>query len=570
MLIPANIKEQKRTAVFVLVLILTSLLQYSLSIRNDFVWDAKGVFLMDPSVKQLDQFPRYFTEPSTLPSPEHLPQNSVPMLKYYRPVMKLVHAIEHQTFGSHPAGYNAVNILLNAALVVLAFFFIRSITGNAVLAFAASLLYAVNPTRVEVVSWSYSDSYIFTGLFTLLTLLLYRQGHLIASLGFFVLALFTHETAAVIPAAIVLYEVLIQEHRTRAGFYKAALYFVLLGVFMAIRRTVVGPLPLPDTDLFTLVNTVSVIIARYVKIFFVPDAPITVYTYTKGMFSLLSAEVVASYAVVAALTAAGVHLWLKQKEYLFWYLWFFLFCAISFNVGRFGEYLLAEKLLYTASLGFCVLIAAPAVIDWPGKKVYIVLLACLIFYHVQATALRQRYWKDTTTYLQAALKFAPDFTIGRLALAVEYQMRGEYDRALDESYEALALQPGLVSAMPAHMANLYYLKGEALSAERRYDNALQEYQRALQWNADHSLSLSNIGGIYHIQGKQKQAMESWLKAIRSDPSNPVPYYNVGMVLQGQGDINSALEYYQKYLSLEKDPPPSARALVEELNRKRNR
>ena len=47
----------------------------------------------------------------------------------------------------------------------------------------------------------------------------------------------------------------------------------------------------------------------------------------------------------------------------------------------------------------------------------------------------------------------------------------------------------------------------------------------------------------------------------------VPYYNIGMVLQSRGNIEAALVYYEKYLSLEQNPPASVRILVEKLQKK---
>ena len=460
---------EKQTRLFLLVLVLVSVLQYSHSFGNGFVWDAKGVFVDDPTIRELKYLPRYFTEVSALgdPSRRTAPAGvSVTSIPYYRPLMKVVHLAEHAVFGTNPIPYNAVDILLNALVVALCFSVVRSVTGNPKVAFLSSLLYAVNPARAEVVSWSYSDPYIVGAIFSLSAFLLYDRRRYLLSLLSFGLALLSHETAVLVPFILLSYELLIRRDRTFAPVGRLSGFFLLAGIFLLLRRSVAGPMPVTDLGPFTLANAAVVLVNRYVKIFFLPDAPVTIYQYRPGMFASLNREVMLSYAAAALLSGFGLFLWLKKRPLFFWYLWFFVFISASFNVGRFGDYLMAEKMLYVASIGLCVVIAG-LLESIGGKRLGAGLVALFAVLHFGVTFHRTLFWTDTATYLEKALEFAPDFYLGHYALGNEHASQKRYDGAIQEYGKTLALKPDL-SFAGGYISDLYNEKGYEYASAGRY------------------------------------------------------------------------------------------------------
>lgn len=502
-------KADRQIVVYALVLLLVSLLQYVYSIQNDFVWDSATVFREDPTIRDFKYIPDYFREDYYRRMPNEGEQ--VKRLLYYRPLIKIFHLFEYKAFGTNPLGYNIVNIVLNAAVVVLGFLFIVAATGSSNAAFLAALLYAVNPSRVEAVSWAYSDSYIITAFFSFLSLLLYQRRRYILSYAVFGLAILCHESAILLPAIVFLYEYLIEAGNGPRKFAQAAPFFAIAGAFLIIRRVVAGALPLTDIDPVTLLNTIVVVIKRYVKIFFSSDAPITIYP--SELFPQLSQEVVLSYLVVFGLVIAGVSLWIKRKDYLFWYLWFFVWIAITFNIGRFGEYLMADKLLYLASFGLCALIALFVINAGRYRKFAVIAVSVLLVLHAATTFSRTRYWKDNITYFEKAVEFAPRFYYATFMLAEQYASMG------------------------------------------RYDEAIVWYEKTANINPRFSYAYCNLGSSYYMKGDEMDAVRAWEKASQADPMNPMPYYNISMVMEKGGDFTKALQYYRKFIDLTPEKSP---------------
>ena len=501
-----------------LVLVLVSIALYLPSFSNGFVWDAKIYFLNDPTIRELKYLFSGFFEPIFKNVP--LDGEQVRSLQYYRPFIKFLHVIEYQLFGARPYGYNSLNILANAAVVVLFFRVAATVTPNRLIAFLAALLYAVNPTRVEAVSWSYSDSYIIVALFSLLTLLLYRSGKRWPALGCYVLSLLSHEMAVLTPLLMAAYLFLVEERRKPKDFVWLGWFFLTTALFLTLRTTIVGTIPLTEVNLATFANTGAVVMKRYVKMFFWPDAPVAIYP--KELFPAVTGEVAVSYAVLASAGMLAVLLWRKDKKCLFWLLWFFTWPAVSLNVGRFGAFLMMEKLLYLASGGGCVLVAIVIFRAIHARGIALSLVIAAVAVHAVVTFNRLGYWQNTRTYLEKGLQQSPHFYLAHYTLGRTYADAGESERALLE-----------------------------------FQRTVAEYPRF-------SLAYNDMGNLYFRKGDLAGAEYAWRKASETDPANPLPYFNLGLVIWKNGDPRSALACMDQYLARVSQPDPRALKAILEL------
>lgn len=504
----------------VLLLVALSLAQYAGSLGNAFIWDAKDVFLNDPSIRESGHLADYFT--GGMFSTVGMQGERFAYLDYYRPLVKLLHRAEFAAFGEDPVGYNAVNIVLNASVVVAAFFVVRALTGNPLLALAACALYAVNPSRVEAVSWAYSDSYLLFSLFSLLALLAWHQRRLLPALGAYGLALLSQESAVLLPLVLGLDQWLVRGDR-RPRDYLPLLVFVALTVgFLLLRTAAVGPTPLTELGPLTLLNGSVHILTESVRAFFVPQSGVSIYHYRPGMFAALTPGLVANYVFAAGLLALGVWLWRRHRAELFWYLWFFVWMAVIFNLGQYAEYYFMDKILYLGALGFCVLLARLLLAGPVPKRLGVGLLTALLLAHFGTTLWRSGFYVDEERYFTAAARTAPDFALVQYALGSLYRERGELERARRAFARTAQLDPG------------------------------------------HSFAWNNLGNIHFLQGDDRRAVAAWQHAIEADPQNPQPYYNVGIGLERLGRQREALRYYRRYLALEPQPPAAAVIHIQRL------
>lgn len=507
-----------------LILCIVSFGQYAHTIGYDFVWDSKNVLLDDPSIREMRYLPSYFTEEFD----HYLPKEGgqLETLSYYRPLVKVLHLVEYNLFGENPAGYKVVSLLLSLATVLLLFLLVESITGQRSAAFIASLLYAVNPARVEAVVWVYSDSYLLVVLFGLLTLYAYHHRRpVLASIGL-VLACLSQEYSVLVLPLLLLYEFFYRAGGKVKEYLRLAPFFGLFFLYLAVRHAVLssGSIPIGSFDLLARMNTTAVLIKRFLKISFLPDAPVTIYLSED--FSKFNAEVLLSYLIVLGLVLMGWLLWTQKREYLFWYLWIFVARPLDFIVGSYGHYLMAEKGLNFVGIGLCVLMALFLVNLKLKKESLITIVAAILLFHSSLTFSRSLHWKNTLSYLEQASEFVPDFYM------------------------------------------LHYMRGMEYVEKQEYDSALEAFKRTVELAPEHSFSHNNIGNIYYMNKRVDDAVEAWMRAIAADEYSPRPYYNVGMVLEAKGNVTEALQYYERFLSLSNQVPEPIMNHIHELRANR--
>src|SRR5881296_4156306 len=148
---------------------------------------------------------------------------------HYAPLTWMTFGLDYVLWGMNPVGYHLTNLLLHAANAAVFYLVARRILGLALpgpaqrgtvglaasAAFAA-LLFAIHPLRVESVAWATERRDVLSGLFYLLTLLVYlrageqgergRSGYW-ASVGLFVCALLSKSMAVSLPVVLLILDV---------------------------------------------------------------------------------------------------------------------------------------------------------------------------------------------------------------------------------------------------------------------------------------------------------------------------------------------------------------------------
>ncbi len=136
---------------------------------------------------------------------------------YYRPVFLIDFILESRLFGVNPAGYHFSNLLFHVVCVVLLFRFFKAVGVRQSVSFWLSLIFALHPVLCQAVAWIPGRNDMLLMIFFLsgflLSLKYARQGswHTLLLQGVaFLLALFTKETAVIIPV-IILFVIIFSE-----------------------------------------------------------------------------------------------------------------------------------------------------------------------------------------------------------------------------------------------------------------------------------------------------------------------------------------------------------------------
>lgn len=504
-----------------LVLFLFSVALYSGSLKNDFVWDDVGVFLEDPSIRDYRNIPGFFVSPLVLGEAPEAGVADTARIHYYRPLTSVLHVFEYRWFGSAPLGYKAVNLVLNGLLVVCAFLLVRAVTARTGVAFLAALLYAAIPARGEVVYWAYSDSHILAALFSLLALLAYHYRRRTVALAGMTVALLFQEGAILLPLVLAGYEWLAADARREEGKgWMRLLPFVLLaGSYLVLRQQVAGALPFSPLPPGDMLRGWAYLLVKYAKILFVPDGPVTMYLYTPGMFVAGGVAGPGTLLAAAGLLLVGFVLWRRSKPLLFWYGWFFAWLAPTFNIGGYANYLMAEKGLYLASLGACVLLAMAAVALPRQRPAAVALFLLLVGWQAGQVVSRAPYWANSVTYLEQLLMFEPRYDVAHYQLAVLAMRSGEYPRAIERFEKVSALRPDLQKSLNGLLATAHAEWGRTLAEQRRFAEALAALQASLRYDPQRSTTWNALGVVNFLRGDLALAIGHWQKAVALDPQN---------------------------------------------------
>ncbi|MCJ8314305.1 MAG: protein kinase [Saccharospirillaceae bacterium] len=183
-------------------------------------------------------------------------------------------------------------------------------------------------------------------------------------------------------------------------------------------------------------------------------------------------------------------------------------------------------------------------------------------------ALRQQAYEKATKLIDKMLEINSDKVKVLIKRGLLASFKGEY-KAADTLYQqALVLRPSI--KLLYRIANNHFYQGnskgalEALDALNQlnpnylgslrlkaliylYDgqlsNAIPLYQKFIKENPTSSL-YNNLGLIYELQGKYKQAELSFRKAVELNPDNNLLRLNLADSLKLQGKITKATELYQ--------------------------
>lgn len=145
---------------------------------------------------------------------------------FYRPLVRLGYYFQFLFFGSNPAGWHLTSVALHVANAVLVFWLGYLLSRRAIVGTVAGLFFALQPIHTEPVAWISGQTDLWATFFCLLSavcfvrlrieqrrtrrwMLRWNQSWLwlrVLSLVFFLLALFSKESAATLPLILLAFE----------------------------------------------------------------------------------------------------------------------------------------------------------------------------------------------------------------------------------------------------------------------------------------------------------------------------------------------------------------------------
>ncbi|MFH1564118.1 MAG: tetratricopeptide repeat protein [Nitrospirota bacterium] len=123
----------------------------------------------------------------------------------------------------------------------------------------------------------------------------------------------------------------------------------------------------------------------------------------------------------------------------------------------------------------------------------------------------------------------------------EYYNKGLYDQAILDYNKALEINP--------RCAEAYNNRGIAYKNKGLYDQAISDYNKAIEINPRYAEAYYNRGSAYYNKGLYDQAISDYNKALEINPRDAEAYNNRGIAYKNKGLYDQAISDYNKAIEI---------------------
>ena len=209
-------------------------------------------------------------------------------------------------------------------------------------------------------------------------------------------------------------------------------------------------------------------------------------------------------------------------------------------------------------------------------------------YNLGFVGYRSRRYDEAEAHLKRALELKPDLPDGHYTLGLTYLALGRYPEAIASLERAVAIDPKHVGARfnlanacaragrmkeaekhqaiyaeisgrsKAHQEKETQIKTSSVKAiqfqlDKKYPEALAEYQKLAGSYPDHAPLQSEIGQLQIRLGRRDEAFASLRKAVELDPKLSDPHYLLAGLYRERGEAQAADRELELFAALEAIP-----------------
>ena len=540
---------------------LVAILLHLPALRNEFVFDDRGVLLQNPLLTDLRSAPRILSAPYW----------NAPGLTggLYRPVTTLSFALDRALArGFEPAWFHGVNVLLHGAVAALVVLLALRLGLPSWAGLLAGGLFAVHPVHVEAVASVVGRSEILAAGFGLLAILAVvaarrdpgRRGRIAACAApvLFLLAMLSKESAFVLPAIAWLCDRAVTPAGRHHGRTLGAGTIGAVAIALLLRSHALGGLggaPVPFVDNPAAAAgpvqgrlAAVAVLPRIARLLVWPHPLSADYSYAQIPLPRGFADPLPLLGMLlaAGVTFAGLRLLRRDRALGFALLFVPLSLALTCNLVVFIGTLLAERLLYLPSVGVCVAAAAVVAVtaDRTGPRrragagrVLVSLALVGLAAGAWGTLRRVGDWRDDFSLYESAARVSPKSARIRYNLGNAWLRRGQYREAEREYRRALDVYPEFADAT----GNL----GFALLQQGRAGEALAPLTTAASRQPRNAEVRVNLGSARRALGDRPGARAEFEAALRIQPGSATAWNNLGSLLLSGGEHEDAIRCLEK-------------------------
>lgn len=529
------------------VVLFTALVLFPL-LQADFVnWDDDIYILENPLIANIGaNFTTYFTQA---------------MASNYHPLTMVSLAIDYALVGQKPFLFHLVNLLFHLLNTALVFFFIKSISkGNTEVALLVALLFGIHPMHVESVAWiSERKDVLFTCFFLLsmLAYLRYTETNALKwwlpAFVFFAISVLSKPAAVTLPVILLLLDWYLGRSINLKSLLEKLPFFILALVIGYVtveiqRHTAIGSFEsytIPQRFMFASYGLVMYIVKMFVPWHLSVLHP---YPSTTGGLPFIYMLAPALAAILLAAVAWSVK---RTKLVAFGFLFYFINVALVLQFLSVGMAIMSERYTYVPYIGLFYVVAMGAYFFMKQKPQMATAIRTTIAGYALLLALvtfnRTAVWQNSELLWTDVIEKYPD------KAPVAHNNRGTYYRTEKRYPEALADYNKAISLSVDYQLP-YLNRGNVYFNTNQNEQALADYNKAIELKDDDAKAYCNRSAVYFQLNQLEKGLADATRAIELQPIYPDAWMNRSVIFASLNRHEEAVADFTSYLKHKPDTP----------------
>ena len=556
-----------KTFFLLLLLAILSFAAYANTLKGNFVWDDRALFVEHYDVWQWKNIKHLVTCQDNLFEDRYT--------GYYRPLPNLTFLLDRYLWGQNPAGYHLTNIIFHVLTTLCVYWVAAIIFRDSSVAFLSALCFAWHPVHTEAVAWINGRNNVVSSFFYILAFAFYleyatkkslatRSNHFpcyALSLFAFSLSLLSKEYAFTFPFAIACYQYFgdqtKQKKKISTTAYRLAPYFIVIFGYLVVRSMVLpfhGVKFMHWESMWMRILTVPKTLSIYFRLLVLP-LDLTVHYETTLVSSMADPVFWLTLTIVLCFCLLLYYSHHSSPASSFMFVWIVLTLTPVLNLVPLSDEgtFVAERYLYLPSAGFCIILGNLLVISWNKwhgrwKKALrpISLLACclLLQWYGFGTINRNLSWLSELSLWKDAVAQKPGSYRPYFNLAVAHRDAGNYDSSLRMFEKAYWMAPAAEDRgiILGNIGYVYY-------ALREYSLAEANLKEAIAISPRNPANYNLLGNTYFMEHNFREALIQYRRAIKINPTGKDPLINIGIAYYKLGDMDRAIDHLEKVKSI---------------------
>ncbi len=497
----------------------------------------------------------------------------------WHPLTWFSHMLDCRLYGVNPAGHHFTNVILHIANTLFLFLVLRLMTGSLWRSAFVAALFALHPLHVESVAWVSERKDVLSTFFWMLTMWFYiryvRRPCLVNYLPIavtFALGLMAKQMLVTLPFVLLLLDYWplqrltwnrqnhqLQERSFGSVSFSRCLLEKLPLLVMSVVASVIVFLVQSEAGLVK--NTVEIPIVyrlgnvplAYVKYIIKMFWPVNLgilYPHPGANLSLWQALLAGCF--LSCISILIILAFRRRKWLIVGWLWYLGTLVPVIGLVQVGFQAMADRYTYIPLIGLFLIItwgAADIVGNQKYAKIGLATAAVTVLSALTIlTSMQLPRWKNTIAIYEHTASAIPNNDVLRCYLGWFLMDQGKLDEAVKNFNEALQINPNFAVAH-GNIGCVFVQMGKP-------NEAIRHFTEALQIEPDSAKVHNNLGAVLAQQGKVDEAVKHYTRALQLEPDFVEAHNNLASALAWQGRFDEAIRHFNEALRIKPDDAKS--------------